>query len=113
MYNLKSFRISIPAASVQGVLEWTPSTSVFTNLIALHVMPINSVIGDTVSVETYVGETKVGEYAKDTHIINTPCIVSFDRQNPMDVPATIKIKFIYDAVDDNGREFILWVRFQQ
>lgn len=113
-HDMKSFRLTIANGQSSNYVEWTPSTTIPTSLVAMNIFPINQIIGDVVKVQLiHPVYGVIATYAEGTHLTATPVDLAFDRADTLDIPANITIKLIYDAVDSNGREFVFWVRYRQ
>lgn len=113
-HDLKSFRLVIEEGQTSNSIEWLPSNTIPTTLVALHVFPINAVLGDVVKVEViHPIAGVIAEYAKDTYLTTEVVHLSFDRSDALDILAGLTIRFTYTAINDTGRDFIMWVRFKQ
>lgn len=110
-HDLKSWKLNVENGQTEGSIQWTLSAPC--DLVALHLFPINSILGDKVKIQLLYGETVVDTYATDTYIAKSDVHMNFDRQDPLAIPAGLTIKLIYTAVDTNGRDLILWIRYKQ
>lgn len=111
--DIKGFNLEISQGHSTGTVEWDLTQGI--GLYGMIMFPIGAVFGDLGKVEVIHPQAGVvGEYGKNCPIPPVGKIdVEGNAENAVEIPAGLKLRFTYTAVDENGRKLTLWVKYQR